>query len=332
MNITNKNKSPNFMPVMAVLGAVFLWGSAFAAMKYLVDGMHPMAVMWLRTGIATIVLTPFAARLTRPVKKGKDRKALALMALLMPCLYFLFESYALTFTSATQAGLVSASLPLMVAAGAGIFFKEKTTVAGWLGLALSMAGVVALTLTGKPTENASNPLLGNSLELIAMIAAAGYMLLVKRLSANYGPWTLTAVQNCVGCLFFMPGLYYLFRDGLGPDPVTLLLVAGYLGAFVTLGAFGLYNVGMSKLPAGKASVFINLVPATSAFFGWVILGETLTFPQIVASAVIFGGVGLAQHGDRKASREKAHGEENAKDSVAGDVELTEVPVSVPVQK
>lgn len=123
------------------------------------------------------------------------------------------------------------------------------------------------------------------------------MLLVKRLSASYGPWTLTAVQNSAGCIFFLPGLYLLLRDGLGHDPMGILIIAGYLGAFVTLGAFGLYNVGMSRLPAGKASAFINMVPAIAAFFGWVLLDETLSFTQILASSIIFAGVGLAQRGE-----------------------------------
>ncbi|WP_319778174.1 DMT family transporter [Maridesulfovibrio sp.] len=294
MDSNQSNKT--IIPVIAILGAVLLWGSAFAAMKHMVETLNPWAVMWLRTGIATLALTPFTSRLAGPVKNGKDKLALALMALFMPCLYFLFESYALTFTSATQAGLISASLPMMVAVGAGIFFKEKTTIAGWCGLALSMTGVAALTLSGNPSGNAANPALGNLLELVAMACAAGYMLLVKRLSANYGPWTLTAVQNAAGCLFFLPGLYLLLRDGLGTDPLSVLVVAGYLGAFVTLGAFGLYNVGMSRLPAGKASAFINLVPAIAAFFGWFLLGETLNSLQLLASLIIFAGVGLAQYG------------------------------------
>lgn len=296
MSIIESRK--NIFPVLAILGAVLFWGSSFAAMKHLVNGINPWAAMWLRTGVATLVLAPFSARIAEPVKNGKDKLALALMALFMPCLYFLSESYALTYTTATQAGLISASLPLMVSAGAGFFFKEKTTPAGWIGLGLSMLGVAILTMGGGPVGNGSNPALGNMLELLAMVFAAGYMLLVKRLSANYGPWTLTAVQNCAGCIFFLPGLYLLFRDGLGPDPLHVLMVAGYLGVFVTLGAFGLYNVGMSRLPAGKASAFINLVPAIAAFFGWFLLDERLTLAQLLASGIIFAGVGLAQSSGR----------------------------------
>ncbi|TIH17037.1 DMT family transporter [Marinifilum sp. JC120] len=296
--MTSFESRKDIIPVLAILSAVLLWGSSFAAMKHLVGSMNPWAVMWMRTGIATLVLTPFTSRLAGPVKNGKDKFALALMALFMPCLYFLSESYALTYTTATQAGLISASLPLMVSAGAGFFFKEKTTPAGWIGLGLSMFGVAVLSLSGSPSGNGSNPALGNMLELLAMGCAAGYMLLVKRLSAHYGPWTLTAVQNSAGCIFFLPGLYLLLRDGLGSDPLHVLMVAGYLGAFVTLGAFGLYNVGMSRLPAGKASAFINLVPAIAAFFGWLLLDETLNFTQLIASAIIFAGVGLAQSGGK----------------------------------
>ncbi|SMF14498.1 DMT family transporter [Desulfovibrio gilichinskyi] len=297
--------SSNIFPILALLGAVLLWGSAFAAMKHMVGTMNPWTVMWLRTGIATLVLAPFTSRFSGHVKKGKDRKALALLAFLMPCLYFLFESHALTYTSATQAGLISASLPLMVAVGAGFCFKEKTTLIGWAGLAVSIAGVTILSLTGSPSSGATDPALGNMLELAAMVSAAGYMLLVKRLSANYGPLTLTAVQNAAGAIFFLPGLYLLIRDGLGPDPLNMLIIAAYLGAFVTLGAFGLYNVGMSKLPAGKASAFINLVPAIAAFFGWILLGETLTPLQMIASLIIFAGVWLAQYGDKMGKKKIA---------------------------
>ncbi|WP_320006332.1 DMT family transporter [Maridesulfovibrio sp.] len=293
-----QDNSHKIIPVLSILCAVLLWGSSFAAMKHLVGTLNPWAVMWMRVGFATIILTPFMPKLAKPVRTGKDRVALAIMALFMPCLYFLFESYALTFTTATQAGLISASLPLMVSAGAGFFFKEKTTPTGWAGLALSMAGVAALTMGGTPSGNAANPALGNMLELFAMICAAGYMLLVKRLSAHYGPWTLTAVQNGAGCIFFIPGLYLIIRDGLGIAPHETLMMAGYLGVFVTLGAFVLYNLGISRLPAGKASAFINLVPAIAAFFGWFLLGETLNYTQLLASGVIFAGVGLAQYGEK----------------------------------
>jgi len=73
--MTNRNSTTsNIIPVAAIMGAVLLWGSAFAAMKHLVDTLNPWAVMWMRTGIATLALAPFCARLSGPVKKEKIAK------------------------------------------------------------------------------------------------------------------------------------------------------------------------------------------------------------------------------------------------------------------
>ena len=76
----------------------------------------------------------------------------------------------------------------------------------------------------------------------------------------------------------------------------------FLGSFVTLGAFGLYNWGMSRIPASRAATFINLVPVTAVVLGWVMLNETLTLYQIMASAVVVGGVYLSQKAQSRVDR------------------------------
>ena len=72
----------------------------------------------------------------------------------------------------------------------------------------------------------------------------------------------------------------------------------YLGVFVTIGAYGLYNYGMSKIPASQASAFVNLIPVITLFMGWLFLGERLNVLQYAASAVVVAGVYLSQ--DRRA--------------------------------
>ena len=68
----------------------------------------------------------------------------------------------------------------------------------------------------------------------------------------------------------------------------------FLGLFVTLGAFGLYNWGMSRMPAGKASIFINLVPVIAVLVGWLAMDETLTPAQCLAALTVMGGVWMSQ--------------------------------------
>ncbi|MCD8490831.1 MAG: DMT family transporter [Geovibrio sp.] len=135
-------------------------------------------------------------------------------------------------------------------------------------------------------RKSGNPALGNVMELGAMVCAAGYMVLTRRLSAKFNPWVLTLIQVASGVLFFSGGAVDAFHAEWIGRVITAVV---YLGVFVTVGAFGLYNWGISKVPATRAA-FINLVPVFAVFMGWGILGESLGVSQLAGSAVIAAGV------------------------------------------
>ncbi|MBG0777632.1 MAG: DMT family transporter [Desulfovibrionaceae bacterium] len=290
-------------PVPAVLCAVLLWSSSFVATKVALAGLPPAGVMWVRMALAALLLVPFtAAGVVRAYRPG-DWKPLGLMALFQPCLYFALESNALVHTSASQAGMIAALVPLLVGAGGWLLLGERVAGRTWLALALSCAGVAWLTLSGRPGPQGPDPLLGNLLELGAMVCAAGYMLSVRRLAARYSTWGLTAVQALAGFFFFLPGapdaldaLNALDAVGGAGGPGPALWAAGYLGACVTIGAFGAYNWALAHLDASRAAAFINLVPVCTAAMGWLYLGDRLTVPQLAASAVVMTGVLWSQTG------------------------------------
>ena len=77
-------------------------------------------------------------------------------------------------------------------------------------------------------------------------------------------------------------------------PVGGLLAVLYLGTVVSVGAYGLYNFGISRLPASQAAAFVNLIPVFSILLGYLILGERLTPWQLCACALVFFGVLLSQ--------------------------------------
>lgn len=292
MNSTQPSRP--LLPYIAIFGATLFWGSSFAAMKVTITDLGPWSVMWARMATAMLVILPFAKRLWPREYRAGDWKLLLPFVGFQPCLYFLLESNALRFTTSSQAGLISASVPLMVAVGAHYFLHEKIARATVAGLFISLGGVVWLTVAGTPSESASNPLLGNTLELGAMISAVGYVLLVKKLTERYGPWTLTAMQIVAGFIFFSPGARFFLAGGLSTLTTLQLVTLSYLGAFVSLGAFGLYNVGIKYIPANRASALVNLIPVIAVGFGWVLLGERLNGSQMAAAVCVLGGVWISQ--------------------------------------
>ncbi|MFT7697735.1 MAG: drug/metabolite transporter (DMT)-like permease [Reinekea sp.] len=277
---------------LALLLAMILWGSSFIALKITVNEMSPMIVVFLRMAIGTVAFLVVWPWLRHGfVYQSGDWKFLLGMVLFEPCLYFLFESQALRYTSAGQAGMVTAMLPLMVAIAAYFFLGERNSLKQWFGFLIAVAGVIAMTLTGDNSAQAPNAILGNFLEFLAMVMAVGYTLLVKHLVKRYSAFVLTALQSFSGAIFYLP--LALLSDW--PSQISLSTMGWllYLGLVVTLGAYGLYNFSLGFVKASTAAGYANLLPVFTLLFSMLILGERLTLIQWIAICVVFVGVYLS---------------------------------------
>ncbi|MBD9424295.1 DMT family transporter [Pseudomonas sp. PDM15] len=273
--------------------AMALWGSSFIALKFAFAELPPMWVIFGRMALGSLVfLLAWRWRGRLDYRPGDWRYLLALAAC-EPCLYFIFEALALQHTSATQAGMITALLPLLVAMGAFLFLQEHVARSTWAGFLLAVVGAIWLSLASEADSHAPAPLLGNFYEFVAMLCATCYTLLLKFLSERYSPFILTAMQAFIGSLFFPP--LALVTEPL-PSQFSLLGIGSvvYLGVVVTVGAYGLYNFGVSRLPASQASGFTNLLPVFTLIFAALLLGESLTPAQYAAAALVFVGVALSQ--------------------------------------
>lgn len=284
------------LPLLCLGGAVLFWGTSFAATKSALASFSPMTVNWLRMVIASLAFAPFWRGVPRPVHRRGDWKLLALTAILMPCIYYLLEAYAMTYTTSSQAGVISALVPLLVAAGAWLFLKERLGVRPAIAIAISLGAVAVLSLGGSVQASAPNPVLGNLLEFFAMVGAAGSTLVIKHLSSRYSPWLLTGFQAAVGVVFFAPGALTSAPATWLSAPLAAWAGVAYLGVFVSLGAFGLYNTALAMMPASRAALAINLVPAVAMATGWLALGETMSLAQFAACAAIVAAVVLGESG------------------------------------
>lgn len=293
-------KVKSMLPELCLIGATTFWASSFIASKIAFRAYDPMVVVFSRMFIGSIcfLLMSFRYKLTFSYRKG-DHKLLLFMAFCEPCLYFLFEAQAIVHTTASQAGMITAILPVFVMIVAGFLLKERTGRKGWSGALIALAGVIWLTLESSPQENAPNPMLGNFLEVLAMMCAAGYMIAVRMLTSRYSPLFLTAVQAFAGCIFFFPFLLFPRTELPTEFVFTSAAAVCYLGTVVTIGAFGLYNHGLKHVPVSRASSYVNLIPVFSVMLGWIILGETLSGYQILAAAVVMLGVWLTQQRERQ---------------------------------
>jgi drug/metabolite transporter (DMT)-like permease len=297
--IPSDTPSPAF-PTLALLGATLLWASSFIALKIAFVAYDPMVVIFGRMLVATLCFLVIAKRFARALDNYRpgDLRLILLMGFCEPCLYFIFEAKAVENTTASQAGIITAMLPLLVMLTAPFTLREKVNRQTWAGALLAVSGVVWLTLASSPAENAPNPMLGNFLEFMAMVCATGYTIVLKSLTARYSPIFLTASQAFIGCIFFLPLIFLPNTRPIEGFHSSSALAIVYLGGCVTIGAYGLYNYAVKQTKVSQAASFINLIPVFSVLLGWLILGETFTFFQIVAALLIMAGVFIGNRSPR----------------------------------
>lgn len=270
---------------------MLLYGGSFVAMKAALAFLDPWLIVLGRMLLALAAFSLYWRRIPPATLVRRHLPGLLAMALSEPCLYFVFEARALTLTQASQAGVITALLPVMVACAAGVFQGERTSPTNWAGLAMGCAGAALLSAFAPQDQYSPDPVLGNLLEFAAMGCATVYTLMVKHLVRHFSPLFLTAFQVVTGAVFFLPALFF----SPWPDQFSwqALAAVAYLGLGVSVGAYGLYNFCLSRLPAGRVAGAVNLIPVFTLTLGWLTLGESITGWQWAAVALILAGARLA---------------------------------------
>lgn len=277
---------------ISLVVAMLLWASSFIALKIAFQSYDPWTVIAGRMIVASVCFLCFWRKLLKFHYQSGDWKLLLLLVAAEPCLYFIFEALALQYTTAGQAGMITSLAPLLTAVIAFFVLKEKISKIASLGLGIAIIGVLVLGSEGHSSETAPNPMLGNSLEFLAMLCAAVFSICLKILSERYSALTMTALMSFTGMLFFTP-IALLQGNAWSWDAQGLTAIV-FLGGFVTIGAYLLYNYAISHMPVTRAAGFINLIPVFTLVLAYLILDERLSPMQIGACAIVMFGVGLSQ--------------------------------------
>ena len=285
------------LPYLALITMALLFGLSFVASKYALNFLSPFTLIFLRFFIAFLLLGVLYLRQRQKINPS-DRLRLLLTSLIFPGLYFLSETYGLKYAPATTVSLVVSTIPIFTAVLAFFLLNEKLRIWQSSGIILSIIGVAMILISGSERGTEWNLMRwGNFLGLGAAISAALYMTLGRSLLDRYSPLTITTSQAMFAVLIFLPlaGWEQFYNPIRAIDGFTVLAVL-YLALFCSVLAFFLWNYGISKLEAGRAAVFTNLVPVFTAFGANMILGERPEWGQIIGGVLVITGVMITNTG------------------------------------
>ncbi len=287
-----------WMAYLAALTTITLWGMSYIWADRLLNLQIPVeffvpvriamagGLLWILNKIAG-----YDMRIRR-----KDRIPFFLLALCMPFVYFVAETYGLQFTdSPTITSLIIATNPLFSMVVGLLVFKEKFSPVNIFGVFVTLAGLWLVTYTR--TETGPYFYWGILILFIAVMAEVSQIAFTKSLSETYKPSVIVMYQFLLGAVCFLPlfltrgirhfdASLYLSWQVLYPTLALALLCSAT--AF-TIWAFAIKHLGVAHV-----SVFLAVCPLLTAVLSFLVGDERLTLLQWTGMAVAMIGIFLTQ--------------------------------------
>ncbi|KWF88860.1 multidrug DMT transporter permease [Burkholderia diffusa] len=264
----------------------------------------PVAILaTLRFVIAIAVLWP----LFSPVKMRAVRRAewlnLFLQAFFGTFMFTLLMLNGVQRTSAVAAGVITSTIPAIVALFAWLILREKPNGRALASIALAIAGVVTINLANGSAGGAAahgaggtsaGSLTGNLLILGAVCCESIYVILSRRLTQTLAPIDICAYTHLFGlCLMLPLGATALWHFDYASVPAGTWALVVWYGLSASIFSFWLWMKGIRHVPGSLAGVFSAVLPVAAAAYGIAFLGERPTLAHGIALACVVTGIALA---------------------------------------
>lgn len=284
-----------YLPYFAGVTMSLIFGFSFIFSKAALETLSTFELLFLRFTTATITMSLLILfGVVKVNLKDKNLKPLILVALWQPIIYFIMETKGLQYTTSSEAGVMMAFIPVLVAILAAFLLDEKPSKLQWIFIVISVAGVLTIVLGGGNLE-AGGQLKGIIFLLSAVFSASMFNIYSRRASQNFTPYETTYFMMILGMIVF--GTLYLIQ-GIMAGNINILskintqvsISIFYLGVLSSVFAFLLVNYSLSKLPASQSSVFANLTTVVSVIAGITIRGESFESYKLIGAVMIIIGV------------------------------------------
>jgi drug/metabolite transporter (DMT)-like permease len=290
-------------PYLLLSVTALFWSLNWVIGKAVVGTISPLALTFIRWVIAVTAMMPFAWPLIRahwPVIR-RHRKDIALLGFWGTGLHNAFAYVGLHYTTATNGVILNSSIPVLIILTGWILYRDTITRVQALGVAVSMAGVLAVLTGGDPAVLATLTLnRGDLIVLAGMVFWAVYTVLLRLKPAELPGLALLACCGCVGVVLLAPlaAAELLFMGGkveFTPASVAAML---YVGTFPSFIGYVFWNRAVAEVGSNVAGIFIHLMPGFGCLLAWMFLDERIRAFHLAGIALILAGVWLTARGRR----------------------------------
>lgn len=290
---------------LAALATILIWGTTFIATKILLTDFKPIEILFFRFLLGLLALIAVYPHRMRKTTRRQEA-VFAAAGLCGVCLYYLLENIALTYTMASNVGVIISIAPFFTAILTHLFMKEEEKLsAGFFpGFFVAMAGIFLISLNGSRLQ--LNPL-GDFLSAAAAAVWACYSVLTRKIS-SFGCHTIQTTRRvfAYGILFMLPA-FFLSDCRLGParfaNPVFLWNMV-FLGLGASALCFVTWNTAVKILGPVQTSIYIYLVPVITVATSALILREKITAMSAFGTVLTLLGLFLSEYRRKEQTENK----------------------------
>lgn len=282
---------------LLVLGAI--WGASFPLIRHSVPAFGPAWIIEGRVVLGALAMTVLCLIQGRRLPVRGHEKRFLVMGFINSAFPFLCFGFAAQTFSASLLSIFNATTPIFAGILAAVLLKRKVSLLGWFGMAVGLSGVALIGYEGMAVK-------GDGV-LMALIAC-----FLAPLSYSYASIyvlqqadSIEPVDNAHGSLW--AGALMLLPIALmSPAPVR---EAGWvdwsavvmLGLGCTAWAYMLFFRLLADVGPVKALSVTFLIPLFGIFWGWLFLGEQVSYLMLGGGLLVLAGSALINLGPKSAA-------------------------------
>ncbi|MFN0193903.1 MAG: DMT family transporter [Aestuariivirga sp.] len=284
------------LPLFAVIFAVLMWGMVPVAMRFLLLDVTPQQAVLLRL-IPAGVIAAIAAVIAgvKPIA-WRDWLRIVVAALFGNVAYQILAAFGMETVPASWTGMLFGLEPVFIALFAVAFAGDRLTP--WLiaGLVLALAGTGTLMFGSTVTESGEVTLWGIVLVTLSTMGWGIYTVVIRPVSAKYGAFPVACLALGISALPIFVFVTPDVPEMLGRLTLMQWLASAFLAIFATILSTSAWNYALGHMKSAIAGMFLYVQPLVAACGGFLLLGESLSWPLAAGGALIIAGVALAQFG------------------------------------
>jgi drug/metabolite transporter (DMT)-like permease len=266
-----------------------IWGVSFPVVKAALGEMDPFLFVFLRFGIASVLVLFYLALSKKSISRLFQDRILWVLGI-TNALGFAMEFYGMTMTTASKASLLVNVNVVFMAIFAARLLGERMNLRTIAGIILGVVGVALITTEGDPSRLSGGSILGDIIIFLGGIVWAYSNIYNKRAATELGMTPMEVTESMIlistlGLLPFLP----LSNWGFSASPLAISSIV-YTSIMCTIVGFYLFYRALRELTVVNTGVVLLFEIVVAVVIANTFLGEVIPPIGFIGGVLIGAGI------------------------------------------